>query len=255
MVGRPTATVRPLDEAASAALCALAAAGELMVVVGREPGLALQCLRDCPDRVVVAPGVASRFAVADGVWMAGRRVMTVLDDHVVDLRPAAECTHPTVLLTTHALHLAAARDAGLVVVQPSWPADVEPLLRGALTSPESVLVRLHDGATDGLPPEQPPELGIHRVLRRGRAGLLVAAGSGTPRLIGVATALSAQGIEVTAVEMHTIRPVTGIDPALTERALLAGPIGVEHARQLVPIPFKGRSTEDLTKAVLTTLPS
>ncbi|MGH8900880.1 MAG: hypothetical protein ACRDYA_04165 [Egibacteraceae bacterium] len=243
-----------LENAAAEVLSRLASAGELMVVVGRDPGPAGRCVRDCPDRVVVAPGVASRFAVADGIWIGGRRVVTVLESRLVDLEPAAGCGHANVLLTTHAAHLAAAHGAGLVVVQPGWPGDVEPLLRGALAAPEPVLIRLHASLALAPAPEQLPELGSHRVLRRGRAGLLVGAGAGAPLLVHLAAALSARAFDVTAVEMHTIRPLTGVDPSRTDSALLVGAAGVGDASQLVGVPFGDGSISRLTDAVIEALP-
>lgn len=232
----------------------LASAGEFMLVTGRDPGPASRCVQDCPSQVVVAPGAASRLAVADGVWIGGRRVVTILDDRLLDLEPAAGCGHPNVLLTTHAAHLAAARDAGLVVVQPGWPGDAEPLLRGALVAPDPVLIHLHAGAVEAPAPEQPPELGSHRLLRRGRAGLVVAAGAGAPLLVHVLAALTAKAVDVTAVEMHTIHPSTGIDPTRTDRALLVGHAGIENASQLVGVPFRDGSAARLADAVLEALP-
>lgn len=249
----PAADVRSLPAAAADVLLRLASAGELMVVVGRDPGPARWCMRDCPDQVVVAPGVASRFAVADGVWIGGRRVVTVLEDRLVDLEPAVACGHANVLLTTHAAHLAAARDAGLIAVQPGWPGDVEPLLRDALGAPEPVLIHLHACTVEARAPEQPSELGSNRILHRGRAGLLVAAGAGAPLLVHVTASLAAKAIDVTAVEMHTIRPSTGVDPTCTDRALLVGGAGVKDASQLVPVPFGDGSIGRLTDTVLETL--
>lgn len=249
LVGAPT-----LEDAAARILVRLASAGELMVVVGRDPGLAIQCVRDCPDQVVVAPGASSRFAVADGVWIGGCRVVTVLDNRLTDLEPAAGCGHANVLLTTHAAHLAAARDAGLVVVQPGWPEDVEPLFRDALAAPEPVLIHLHASVVEAAAPEQPPEPGSHRLLHRGRAGLLVAAGAGVPLLVRVTAALAAGAVDVTAVEMHTIRPSTGVDPACTDAALLVGGVAVEDPSQLVEVPFGDGSVPRLTDAVLKALP-
>jgi hypothetical protein len=243
-----------LEDTAAEVLVQLALAGELMVVVGRDPGPAGRCLQGCPDQIVVAPGLASRFAVADGIWIGGRRVVTVLEDRLVDLEPAAGCGHPNVLLSTHTAHLAAARDAGLVVVQPGWPGDVQPLLRDALAVPEPVLLHLHAAAMTAPAPEQPPELGSARVLRRGRAGLLVAAGAGAPLLVHVVAALTARAVDVTAVEMHTIRPSTGIDPAYLDSAVLVGNVGIEDASQLVGVPFGDGSAEHLADAILKALP-
>jgi hypothetical protein len=253
MTGFQTVDARGLESAVAEILLRLATAGELMVVVGRDPGPAGRCMRGCPDQVVVAPGVTSRFAVADGVWIGGRRVVTVLDDRLVDLAPAAGCGHANVLLTTHAVHLAAARDAGLVVVQPGWPDDVEPLLRDALAAPEPVVIRLHHSTVEAPAPEQLPELGSHRILRRGRAGLLVAAGAGAPLLVHVAAALAARAVDVTAVEMHTIRPSTGIDPMRTDGALLVGNARIGDASQLVGVPLGDGSVEHLTGGVLEAL--
>lgn len=254
-MSRPQAVCAPtLGDAVARILVQLASAGDLMVVVGRDPGLAGRCMRDCPGQVVIAPGVASRFAVADGVWIGGRRVVTVLEDRPIDLEPAVGCGHPNVLLTTHAAHLTAARDAGLVVVQPGWPSDVEPLLCGALASPEPVLIHLHTSAVCTAAPEQLPELGSHRLLQRGRAGLLVAAGAGAPLLVAVTAALAAKDVQVTAVEMHTIRPSTGIDPARTETTLLVGSAGAEDASHLAGVPIGDGSVSRLTDAVLKALP-
>ena len=154
------------------------------------------------------------------------------------------------LLTTHAAHLAAARDAGLIAVQPGWPDDVEPLLRDALAAPDPVLIHLHACTVQAAAPEQPSELGSNRVLHRGRAGLLVAAGAGASLLVHVTAELTAKAIDVTAVEMHTIRPSTGVDPTCTNRALLVGGPGVKDATQLVTVPFSERSIDRLTDAVL-----
>ena len=233
-----------LEEAAADALFTLALSDEVMIVVGRDAGPAAAC-----PNVVGTPGGGARFAVADGIRLAGRRVVIVLDRVVVDLGPVGQGARPTVLLTTSAAHLSAARDAGLTVVQPGWPADVEPLLRAALDAAEPVLVRLHGDPVVGPAPTSRPALDARRVLRRGRAGLLVAAGAGTPLLVRVAAALSERGLDVTAVDLHTIRPVTGVDPARTDRALLTGPVAVEDARQLVPVPIGDGSLGRLADAV------
>lgn len=244
----------PLIEAGAAALLKLASAGEAMIIVGRDPGPASACLREFPGAVLVAPGITSRFAVADGVRMAGRRVVTVLDSRITDLTLALDTDRTNVVLTASAAHLAVARDAGLTVVQPGWPADVEPLLHAALGAAESVLVRLHRRGTEVAPPLGAPQLGIHRVLRRGRDGLLVGAGPGVPALVHTSAALAGRGVHVTTVEMHTIRRATGIDPVRTNSALLAGPVAVEDARHLVPIPFSSGVPDRLAEAVLAALP-
>jgi hypothetical protein len=245
---RQTLAPSPLEEAAATVLLALAEAGAMMVV-GREPGPAADCLRKFPEAGLTAPGIATRLAVADGVRLAGRRVVTVLDGQTRDLAVAVGSIHPNVLLTASAQHLAAARDVGLTVVQPAWPEDVEPLLRAALMAPELVLLRLHRRPIDVPHPGDRPLLGTHRVLRRGSDGLLVGAGVGIPPLVEVAAVLAARGIRVTALETHTIRRTTGIDPARTNSALLVGPHPVEHARHLLPVPFGGESREQLAQRI------
>ncbi|MGH8906034.1 MAG: hypothetical protein ACRD0K_05880 [Egibacteraceae bacterium] len=247
-------TAPPLVEAAAAVLLRLASAGEAMIIVGRDPGPASACLRDFPESVLIAPGITSRFAVADGLRIAGRRVVTVLDSRITDLTLALDADRPNVVLTTRAAHLAVARDAGFTVVQPGWPTDVEPLLRAAFDVAEPVLVRLHRRGVEVAPPLGAPRLGIHRVLWRGRDGLLVGAGPGVPALVQVTAALAARGVRVTSVEMHTIRRATGVDPVRTDSALLAGPVAVEDARQLVPIPLRSNSPDQLADAVQAALP-
>jgi hypothetical protein len=243
-----------LVDVASATLLRMASAGETMIVVGRDPGPAHACLREVPEAVLTVLGVTSRFAVADGIRIAGRRVVTMLDSRITDLALALDMGRPNVLLTASAAHLMVARDAGLTVVQPGWPTDVEPLLRAAFDASEPVLIRLHGHGVEVAPPLVAPELGTHRVLRRGRDGLLVGAGPGIGSLVQVTAALTARGVHITAVEMHTIRRATGIDPVRTNSALLAGPVAVEDARHLVPIPLSSDSPDHLADAVQAALP-
>ncbi|MGH8929253.1 MAG: hypothetical protein ACRDZO_01100 [Egibacteraceae bacterium] len=244
----------PLEEATATALLTLAEASVAMIVVGREPGPTSECLRRFPEAVLTAPGMTSRFAVADGVRLAGRRAITVLDGRVRTLAVAVDAGRPNVLLTASTAHLAAARDIGLTVIQPGWPEDVEPLLRAALDAPEPVLMRLHRHPIEAAHPGGKPQLGTHRILRRGRSGLLVGAGVGIPALVQVTAVLAARGIRVTAAEMHTIRRGTGVDPVHTNGALLIGPAGLEDARHLVPVPFGSRSPTQLADAIQLVLP-
>lgn len=246
---RQTLAASPLEEAAATALLALAESAGAMIVVGREPGPAAECLRKFPEAGLIAPGIATRFAVADGVRLAGRSVVTVLDGQTRDLAVAVGSVHPNVLLTASAAHLAAARDVGLTVVQPGWPGDVEPLLRAALEAPESVLVRLHRRPVAVPHPGDRPLFGTHRVLQRGPDGLVVGAGAGIPALVEVAAVLATRGIRVTALETHTIRRLTGIDPARTNGALLVGPHAVEHAHHLIPVPFGAEPRDQLAERI------
>lgn len=248
MTGRPL-TIPSLEDAAAGVLYALASSGKAMIVVGRDPGPAGVCLGEFPEAVLTVPGATARFAAAGGVRIAGRTAVVVLDRWITDLRPALHTPRPNVLLTSCAAHLAAAHDAGLTVVQPGWPGDVEPLLRAALDAPVPVLVRLHHRAAEVTPPGGRARLGVHRVLRRGRAGLVVGAGAGASALVRVSAILTARGVAVTAVETHTIRPASGIDPARTGSALLVGPVTVEDARHLAEVPFGSVSPERLADAV------
>ena len=231
----------PLLGAASDALVRLAGERpELRVVVGRDPGPAAWFLDVWPDRVVVAPGTTSRLAVGDGVRSAGCTPVTVLDRDVVDLGDVVDRPGPHVLVTRHGDHLAAAYRARLVALQPAWEADVAPLLHAALAQDAPVLLRLHPGGAT--PPRglevAAPVLGQHRVLHRGSAGLVLGAGAHVALLADVARMLAGREVHVTAIEAHTLRPGTGIDPGLTDAHLLVGPVGAGQAEGLTPVPAR-----------------
>lgn len=249
-------TAAPLLATASDVLVRLAGERpDLRVVVGRDPGPAAWLLEVYPDRVVVAPGTTSRIAVGDGVRIAGCTPVTVLDREVTDLGDAAAQPGPHLLLTRHGEHLAAAYRARLTVVQPAWDADVEPLVVAALAEPAPVLCRLHTGGAT--PPRGtelgPPVLGQHRVLHRGAGGLVLAAGQHAGLLAHLARMMAGREVHVTAIEAHTLRPGTGVDPALTDANLLVGSLGAGRAEALTPVPARPADPRGTMRDVLTAL--
>ena len=246
----------PLLAAASDALVRLAGERpELRAVVGRDPGPAAWFLEVWPGRVVVAPGATSRLAVGDGVRTAGCTPVTVLDRDVADLGDVADRPGPHLLLTRHGEHLAAAYRARLVAVQPAWASDVAPLVEAALGEPAPVVLRLH--ASAGAAPRgtdvAAPVLGQHRVLHRGTAGLVLGAGAHAPLLADIARMLAGREVHVTAVEAHTLRPGTGIDPGLTDAHLLVGPAGAGQAEALTPVPARAADPRATMRDVLAAL--
>lgn len=227
----------------------------LRLVVGEDPGAAAWPAQVRPDRVVPAPGVASRTAVGDGVRLAGCTPVTVLGSRPVDLAGLAPGAPVHILLAADPRHLGAAYRAGLTVVQPAWPTDLAPLLEQLMTFTGPVLLRLHDRVTG--PPRgtqgAPPVLGEHRIVHRGGRGLVLAAGATAALLGDVARLLAGRDIHVTAVDAHTLRPGTGVDPALTDGHLLVGSLQADRAEALQAVaatPDNPRATADAVRAAL-----
>lgn len=203
---------------AAGALCAIADDDPALVVVtGRDPGVAAAFAERHPHRHVLAPGAGTRPAVADGLARAGKLVVTLGDDFAGRRVPARL---GDVLLTRDASTAAAARAAGVVVVVPAWPADVEPLLRAALAADVPVCYLLHDGPVPEEAAPTPPLLGRPRVLRSGERALVAAAGAGVAVLEPVARMLAGRGVRVTAVAVHTLARGDGWPAALLDGHLV-----------------------------------
>ena len=250
----------PLHEAVAEVLLRLLdTRADLMVVVGSDPGPVGWVAQLRPDRFVAAPGPTSRLTVADGLRLAGCAVVTVLDAGIADLAQPASYGPAHVLLTELATHLGAAYRAGLTVMQPAWRTDVMHLATAALDGDGSVLLRVHGRA---LPPprsgvDTAPGDGAQRVLHRGRAGLVLGAGATAPDAADVARMLAGRGVDVTALDAHTIRPGTGVDPQLTDAHLLVGPLDAQRAEALTPVrvvPGDARATMFSVTKVLEGLP-
>ncbi len=208
----------------------------LRLVVGTDPGPAAWLIQVWPDRVLRAPGATSRLAVAEGVAVAGGRPVVVLDHGSTDL-VGVPARGPLVMLTDRPHHLGAAYRAAVTAVQPAWRTDIAPLLEGALRHDRPVVVRLHDRPLPIPRANQadPPTFGEHRILHRGSRGLVIGAGRTAPMLAEVARQLAVRELHVTAVDAHTIRPGTGIDPAALDAHLLVGPLSTGHAEALTPV--------------------
>jgi hypothetical protein len=241
--------VTPLAAAGSSAIARLLAADESLAVVrGAEAaaaGLAGGNRTD-PARRVVVRGPAARIAVGEGLARTGRDVVTVVDGtegwdpelgwasgHVlVAVDPAPAAAHPGV--ATRLTRGFVNRVPGLTVVQPAWPADVEPLLTATLDDPGPALVRLHGGDAPGVPPAARPVLGTPRVLRPGPAGLLVGAGMTVPLLAAAAHLLAGRGVRLMTVEVHSADGAVADRLGLLDDRVLLGQ--ADAARELDAAP-------------------
>jgi transketolase len=99
--------------------------------------------------------------------------------------------------------------ADLTVLSPSDAACTESLLRGTVDHPGPIYFRLGRGRepdvyTDGLTPPTGP--GAPTVLREGRDVLLVATGFPVGNAVAAADALAADGLSVTVLDAHTLKP-------------------------------------------------
>ena len=250
---QPSVTGQLVAAAAADALAAVAAARDRMLIVASAANpVAERVVAASPEQVLRAPGSAAKLVIGAGARSQGLQVVVVLDHGAADLHEVAEAG--LVVVSTDPAHLTAARDAGLLVVQPAWPQDVAPLLDQVLDSGEPAFLRLHPAQTQrlGAPPDS-PSLGVHRILGDGHAGLLVASGAGVAPLREVLPLLAGRGLDVTAVEAHTLRPGTGLDPAATAVSILVGRYGLADARELRPVAFEGPPRE-LFARILGALP-
>lgn len=204
-------------------------------------------------RVVTVPGPAARPWVAAGLATVGRRPVLLLE------RGAPVPTTPPLgaLVVTSDLAVAdALLGAGVSVVQPAWPADVEPLLRAALDGADAVVLRLHAGAAAG-PMEafDAPVFGRPRVLRSGGPVTLTASGTSVGLLADVARMLAGRGAAVTAVDQHTFRPGRGASLTLLDGALVigTGAEGLPGRVRRVPASGQPRQVMDAVVAAVPNL--
>jgi acetoin:2,6-dichlorophenolindophenol oxidoreductase subunit beta len=100
---------------------------------------------------------------------------------------------------------------GLKVVAPSSPADVVGLMAAAIRDPDPVVFCEHKAlfADKGEVPdgEHVEELGVARVLRRGRDATIVALAAMVPRSMAAAEQLAADGIEVEVIDLRCLVPL------------------------------------------------
>jgi pyruvate dehydrogenase E1 component beta subunit len=100
---------------------------------------------------------------------------------------------------------------GLKVVAPSTPADVVGLMAAAVRDPDPVMFLEHKGllATKGEVPdgEHVDELGRARVRREGSAATVVALAAMVPRALAAAEVLTAEGIDVTVIDLRSLVPL------------------------------------------------
>lgn len=152
-------------------------------------------------RLVAAPGAGARLLVGAGVAAAGAPALVLVDAGALPPRAAGGG------LTAVARDLDAAvalHRAGWTLAQPVWAFDVAPLLDAAFAAPEPVVLRLHGEAlTAPDPPVDPPAGDVPRVLARGTAGVVVAAGPAVAAVVGALPGLRGHGLELALVDAHT----------------------------------------------------
>lgn len=105
----------------------------------------------------------------------------------------------------------------MVVVEPSGPAQVRAAVAAiaAYSGPVYLRLKRADGTEKLTEAASDFQIGKMRVLRGGKGGLLVACGMMVDIALEVADRLAGEGIELTVVDMSTIKP---LDPALIDLA-------------------------------------
>jgi hypothetical protein len=241
---------------AAAVAGALDADPRLGVVAGTGHPILGRVLATRPDRHILSVGPASRATVAEGVAACRGPVLVAMGGDET-LGPLAGAQ---VLITDDAGQAATAQAAGLIVTQPAWPTDAEPLLRGALAAGGPVGVRAHPRTPEGPAPPAPQD-GLPRILHRGRDGLVVGAGGAVP-LLAAAVALAAeQGRALTAVDLHTIAGPAPIDLRVCDdHVWVGGPeaaAGIDHDLFRVTlrvVATGGLSAAEVAAAITSALP-
>ncbi|CDZ47812.1 transketolase family protein [Neorhizobium galegae] len=105
----------------------------------------------------------------------------------------------------------------MVVVEPSGPAQVRAAVAAiaAYNGPVYLRLKRADGTEKPTEAASDFHIGRMRVLRTGKSGLVVACGMMVDIALEAAGSLDGEGIDVTVVDMSTIKP---IDPALIDLA-------------------------------------
>jgi hypothetical protein len=211
----------------------------LVLLTGEDPGPVAWFAEIWPERVLVVPPVPTRVAVAEGVVHGGGDAVVLLDGDLAEL-PAAEAG--IVLATVDPAHLHLAFRARVEVCQPGWTADVPALLVGALGTPTPTLLHLPAVAAVGEAPP-PTTFGEQRPLHRGRSGLVLGGGATAATARAAARALARRHLDVTALDLHTIDPASGVDAGLLHDHLLVGPLDAPRAAALQAVPADGTPGE------------
>lgn len=227
----------------------------LLLVAGADPGPAVWFADIWPERVLTVGPLATRVGVAEGIAVGGGDALVVLDGEVAELPVPADAR--VVCATTDPGHLHLAFRAGVGVCAPGWAADLPALLVGALGADGPTVLYLpdHDAADEADPgaPPPPTTFAEQRVLHRGPAGLVLGAGRTAPLARSVADGLARRRIEVTALDLHTISPGTGVDAGLLHDHLLVGPATAPRAAAMDAVPVADRPLRELVAAVATAL--
>jgi transketolase len=242
---------------AAAIAGALDADPRLVVVAAHDDPLLQPVLATRPGRRVLAPGPGSRLPIAEGLAGCGRRVLVGLSGH----EPVAGGGGAQVLVTGDAAQAAIAQTSGLVVHQPAWPIDAEPLLQAALAAGAPVMVRAHPHSPEG-PPPAPADGGLPRTLARGPDGVVVGAGGAVPLLLLAVEVIAKRGTALTAVDLHTLAGPAPIDLRTCDAHVWVG--GPEAAAEvdhdLFRVPLRvvavgGRNPSQAADAILGAVPA
>jgi len=219
---------------------------EALVVVGAEPGLAVELAELAPQACVRAPGATSRLAVAAGVTRRGRPAIALADRGDADL---ASLEDPVVVLTEDVALAKAWHRLRRGVLHPVWPEDVAALLHTALSRARPQLLLVGDVDVAPRPAQVPtPAIGQTRVHAEGGQGAVVASGPLVPALRNAVAVLARRGLALSLLEPVGTVP-RRLDPAAARRGVLVGPAlpgeGDLAAADLRYLELRGASLRDL----------
>jgi hypothetical protein len=192
---------------------------------------------------LIAVAGGARSMVGAGLVLGGRPAVTLLSSGDAQAPPPGG---PHVLVAPDGETAGALWAQGIDVLQPSWPADVAPLLAAALTGARPVVLRVDARSPAAALGEVPPLVaGAHRVLRSGAALGLYASGAGVPTALTVARMLAGRGVDAAAIEVSLLPAGRGITPARTDEVLMLGPaprpgeINADAVARLRTVPLAG----------------
>jgi hypothetical protein len=215
-----------LVDALAAALAEQLSANPRLVVLApphhpvlRAPSAAGPASRAEARLLAVAGG--SRPVIGAGLVLGGRPAVSLLEAGDAQAPPRGG---PHVLVAPDGETAGALWAQGIDVLQPSWPADVAPLLAAGLTGAHPVVLRVDARSPAAALGDVPPLVpGAHRVLRAGEALGLYASGVGVPTALTVARMLAGRGVDAAAIEVSLLPAGRGIAPGRTDDVLMLGP--------------------------------
>lgn len=219
---------------------------DALVIVGAEPGLAVELAELAPQACVRAPGPTSRLAVAAGVVRRGRPAIVLAERGDADLTTLED---PVVVLTEDVALAKTWHRLRRSVLHPVWPEDVAALLHTALSRTRPQLVLVGDVDVAPRPAQVPaPAIGQTRVHAEGGQGAVVASGPLVSALRSAVAALARRGLPLALLEPVGNVP-RRLDPATAHRGVLVGPALVGEgdlaAADLRYLELRGASLRDL----------